>query len=171
MGWVLCHINHWRIFKPNPVYTYISNIYMICKHILLITFLNKSELFLHTVKRFQVLLYNSHYLTWVICLHTISFIWSIDRTLSGTTTPGQNGPGSNGNEGILCIHQVSKTGASPSDGLISYLGYSSEAGGVLTLCRDTVGVFYRLSQPTGQSFLSSDHRIVSTKIRLMQCRK
>ena len=31
---------------------------MICKHILLITFLNKPQLFLHTIKEFQVLLFN-----------------------------------------------------------------------------------------------------------------
>ena len=30
---------------PNPVYTYIWNKYMICKHILLITFLNEPEFF------------------------------------------------------------------------------------------------------------------------------
>ena len=30
---------------PNPVYTYVLNIYMICKHILLITFINESEFF------------------------------------------------------------------------------------------------------------------------------
>ena len=37
---------------------------------------------------------------------TIQFssIWSIDRTLSDATTP-QSGPGSNGNEGALCIPQ------------------------------------------------------------------
>ena len=32
-----------------------------------------------------------------------SSIWLIDRTLSGATTPGQSGPGSNDNEGVLCI--------------------------------------------------------------------
>ena len=32
-----------------------------------------------------------------------SSIWSIDRTLSGGTTPGQSGPGSDGNEGVLSI--------------------------------------------------------------------
>ena len=43
-------------------------------------------------------------------------IWPIDRTLFGATTPGQNGPGSDGNEGILCIPQNFRiTGASPSD--------------------------------------------------------
>ena len=31
--------------------------------------------------------------------------WPIDRTLSGTTTLGQSGPGSNGNKGVLRITQ------------------------------------------------------------------
>ena len=44
---------------------------MTCEHILLITFLNEPELFLHTVKWFQVLLHNSHSLTSVIFAHTI----------------------------------------------------------------------------------------------------
>ena len=45
----------------------------------------------------------------------------IDRTFSGVTTPGQSGSGSNGNEGVLHIPQSSRTGASPSDCLVSYL--------------------------------------------------
>ena len=32
-----------------------------------------------------------------------SSIWPIDRTLSGATTPGQSGPGSDGNTGVLRI--------------------------------------------------------------------
>ena len=32
-----------------------------------------------------------------------SSIWPIDRTLSGVTTPGQSGPGSDGNEEVLRI--------------------------------------------------------------------
>ena len=49
-----------------------------------------------------------------------SSIWAIDRTLSGATTPSQSGPGSDGNEGVLCIPQSSSiTGASPSDSLVS----------------------------------------------------
>ena len=61
--------------------------------------------------------------------HTIQFsistqfssIWPIDRTWSGATTPGQSGPGSNGNEGVLHIPQSSSiTKASPSDCLVSY---------------------------------------------------
>ena len=65
--------------------------------------------FLHTGKRFQVLLYNSHNLTSVICLHTVCSIWTTNRTLSGATTPGQSGPGSN-------------------DGLKSYLRHSLRVG-------------------------------------------
>ena len=37
----------------------------------------------------------------------------IDGTLTGATTLGQSGPGSNGNEGVLHIPQSSITGTSP----------------------------------------------------------
>ena len=43
-----------------------------------------------------------------------SFIWPMDRTLSGLTNPGQSGPESDGNEGVLCI-----SGTSPPDCLVS----------------------------------------------------
>ena len=50
-----------------------------------------------------------------------SSIWTIDRTLSGAITPGQSGPGSNGNKGVLCIPRSSSiSGTSPSDCLVSY---------------------------------------------------
>ena len=42
-------------------------------------------------------------------------IWSIDGTLISATTPGLSGPGSDGNERVLNIHQSSITGASSSD--------------------------------------------------------
>ena len=49
----------------------------------------------------------------------------IDRALSGTTTPVQSGPGSNGNKGVFRITQTSSTaGTSPSDCLVSYTGHS-----------------------------------------------
>ena len=49
--------------------------------------------------------------------------------LSGATMPGQNGPGSNGNEGVLRIPQSpSITGTSPSDRLVSYSGHSLGGG-------------------------------------------
>ena len=52
----------------------------------------------------------------------VSFIWLIDRTRSGTTTQGQRGPGSDGNEGVL--QRSSITGVSPSVCLMSYPGQS-----------------------------------------------
>ena len=40
----------------------------------------------------------------------------MDRTISDATTPGQSGPGSDANEGVVRIPQsFSITGASPSD--------------------------------------------------------
>ena len=66
-----------------------------------------------------------------------TFIWPIDRTLSGTTTLGKSGPDCDGNKGVLCVPQNSSiTGASPSDCLVSYPGNSLQ--GVLPLCRDAV---------------------------------
>ena len=54
-----------------------------------------------------------------------SSIWVIDRTLSGTTTQGQSGPGSNGNKRVLCIPKSSSiTDASQSYCLVSYTGHS-----------------------------------------------
>ena len=51
-------------------------------------------------------------------------IWPIDRILSGAPTPGQSGPGSDGNEGVLCIPQsTSITVASQSDCSVSYPRY------------------------------------------------
>ena len=55
----------------------------------------------------------------------VSSIWSIERTLSGATTPGQSGSGSDGNEGVLCIPQNSNiTETSPSDCLVSYQAHA-----------------------------------------------
>ena len=68
-----------------------------------------------------------------------SSICPIDRTLSGATTPGQSGPGSDGNEGVLHIPQSSKTGASLPDGLMLYPGQLSDES---YSCRDAVSVFY-----------------------------
>ena len=54
--------------------------------------------------------------------YTVSSIQSIDGTLSGATIPGQSGPGSDGNEGVLSILQnFSTAGTSPSDCLVSYI--------------------------------------------------
>ena len=49
----------------------------------------------------------------------------IDWILTGVTSPGQSGLGSNGNEGVLQILQSSRiTEASPSDILMLYPGHS-----------------------------------------------
>ena len=52
-----------------------------------------------------------------------SSIRPIERILTEVTTPGQSGPGNNSNEEVLHFSQSYKTGLSPSDGLISYLGH------------------------------------------------
>ena len=66
-----------------------------------------------------------------------SSIWPIDRTLSGATTPGQGGPGSNGNDGVLCIPQSSSvTRASLSDYLMSYPRHSAEMQSVFSTAPD-----------------------------------
>ena len=56
-------------------------------------------------------------------------VYPIDRALSGATTPGQSGPGSNGNEGVLRIPKAP-----------ALLGPHHE--GVLPLCRCVLSVFY-----------------------------
>ena len=58
-----------------------------------------------------------------------SSIWSIDKTISSATIPGQSGAGTDVNEGLIYIRQSSRiTGASPSDCLESYSGYSLGRG-------------------------------------------
>ena len=67
-----------------------------------------------------------------------SSICSTDRTLSGAITPDLSEPGSDGNDGVLCI-----PGTSSSDCLVSYQGRSL---GVLPLSRHAVGVFGSTNQ-------------------------
>ena len=60
-----------------------------------------------------------------MCLHSVWMSNNSIRPISGATTPGQNGPGSDGNEGVFHIPQSSCiTGASPSDSLESYPRHS-----------------------------------------------
>ena len=91
-----------------------------------------------------------------------SSIWPIDGTLSGATTPGQSGTGSDGAEGVLRIPQSSSiTGTSPSDCLVSYLGHS--LGEVLPLYREAIGVLYSpswLGHSLGESYLSAEKQSV-----------
>ena len=82
------------------------------------------------------------WIKWFIILSmSNNSIWPINRTLSGATTVGQSGSGSDGSEGVLCIPQSSSiTGISPSDSLVSYLGHS--LWGSYPLCREAINVFY-----------------------------
>ena len=78
------------------------------------------------------------------------------RTLSGATTPYQNGLGSNGNEGVLHIPQSSSiTGASPPDCLMSYPGHSLGGVGVLLL-QQRCSQCIQQSQPTESSIFFCD---------------
>ena len=80
----------------------------------------------------------NHYLFRFFYAHLTPQI--IDRTLSGATSVGQIGTGSDGNEGVLRILQSSCiTETSPSACLVSFPGHS--LGRVLPLCRDAVSVF------------------------------
>ena len=61
--------------------------------------------------------------------YAVSSIQPMNRALLGATTPGQGGPGSDGNEGVLRIPQSSSTaGTSPSDCLVLYPGHSLGGG-------------------------------------------
>ena len=56
---------------------------------------------------------------------TVLFYLTHIRTLTDAITPGQSGPGSGGNVGVVLIHPSSRiTGASPSDHIVSYTGHS-----------------------------------------------
>ena len=58
-----------------------------------------------------------------------SFIGLIDRMLSGITTLGESGPGSDGNEGVPCIPQCSSIiKAFSSDGFVPYPGHQLVGG-------------------------------------------
>ena len=111
---------------------------------------------LHTVKcQTSSILNNSVYQKYTVSMsktvlfQTIQFsistqlnsVWLIGWTLSGTTTPGQSGPGSYGNERILRILQSSSiTEAWQSDCLESI--QDTRWGGILLLCWGAMGVFY-----------------------------
>ena len=141
---VHCCVLHIYIHIYIYIYIYTLDIYMICEHILLITFLNKPELFFAHIKWSQVFLYDSHNLTSVICLHTVCSFWPIDRALWGAATLGQSRHGSNRNEGLLHIPQISKARPSPSDCLMSYPGHSLRG----TYTSAEMQSVYSTAQPT-----------------------
>ena len=78
-----------------------------------------------------------------------SSMWLIDRILSGATSLGLSGPGSDGNEEVLYISQSSGiTGSSPSDCLVSYPGHLLVGSRLIPLQRSSQCILQ--PQPTGQ---------------------
>ena len=71
-----------------------------------------------------------------------SSIRPVDRMLSGATSPGQSGYGSDINEGVHYILRFSQARALSLGDFMSYVGYSLVEEEVLPLRRDAVGVFY-----------------------------
>ena len=65
-----------------------------------------------------------------------SSILHLYKALSSATTPDLSGPGCDGDEEFLHFSQISRTEASPLDGLITYLWYL--LGRSINLCRDAV---------------------------------
>ena len=85
--------------------------------------------------------------------------------LSCYTTLSQSGLGSNGNNGVLHIPQSSRiTGTSPSDCLVSYPRHSLWKGGIISLCKDLVCVFYSPSQ-LGKNTLEPDFKYITYQFR------
>ena len=72
-------------------------------------------------------------------------IWTVDGTRTWTTNPGQSGPRSNGDEGVLYLFQTSRIGASLSNAV--YPKHSLKGG--LISCSDAVGFFYSPSRQSG----------------------
>ena len=138
------------------------------------TFLNETEIICsHTLKWLEVLLCNSIsfictqlngakycYVALTIQFNISNFahssIWSINRTLLGTTTPGQSGSGSNGNEGVLQIPQSFRIGTS-SDGLVSYPGHTLAEG--FYLSEEMESVYSKIPADWVEIFLILDFGI------------
>ena len=83
-----------------------------------------------------------------------SSIRSMDRTLSGATTPNKSGPESDGSEGVLRVPQTSSiTRTSPADCLVLYPGHPLRWGGGLTPLQRNSRCMLQ-PQPTGQGVKS-----------------
>ena len=87
--------------------------------------------------------------------------------LSGATTPGQSGPGSNSNEGVLRIPQSpSISGTSPSDCLVSfaiYFVYATEELsflGIFSSSRCLNDIYKRNSFNTMKKYIYSNRSTV-----------
>ena len=107
-----------------------------------------------------------------VLIQTIQFSISMQLVLfnpfnlSGATIPGQSGPGSNGNEGVLHIPQSSSITWNLTIRLFSVIPRTLVGeGGFLPLCRGAIGVFYspsRLGNIRLLDFFSSVKDLVCT---------
>ena len=105
-----------------------------------------------THKGFQVLLFNTNNTIWYksfVCTQfnrfkyskwLSSLIWSIDGTITGTTTPGQSGPGINGNKGYSSLPK--SAGERPYRQMQFRVIFMTLIWRVLPLCRGAVGILY-----------------------------
>ena len=92
--------------------------------------LSNLYVYLHTVKEFQVFARSTNnsiehqsFVGTELNCSSVLFFWHSEETLTGTTTPGLGGPGSNVNKGLLPIPHFSKTGALPKDVVWSLYGF------------------------------------------------
>ena len=123
--WFYCISTIAGCLMPNPVFTFISNIWFIntfCRYTHLVKWSNSSI--------------SNHSILHDICLHSVwmsnGSIWPIDRTLSGITTWGQSWPGSDGNEWVLQIPKSSSITGALTIRLFNVISRAL-VGGALTL--------------------------------------
>ena len=113
-GWLFCFMAYQPFWGPltmnKIILIKVSNISVLYSFFFVYTPLNIKTVLFQTIPFSESTKFSS--------------IWPIDRTLSGATTPGESGPGSNGNKETLRILQSSSiTEASASGCLVSHPGH------------------------------------------------
>ena len=131
-GLILWYINHCRLFNTRSIFIHINS--SISNN----SVLYKYKFLFRHILNVKTVLFQAIYLSISTQFNSVG---PTGWTLSGVTTPGQKGPGSNGNEGVLRIpHYWSHTIRFLSDISMTHIG------GVLPLYRDGVGLFCSPSQ-------------------------
>ena len=89
-----------------------------------VTFSLITFFFVYTQSNVKIVLFQTIQISIITLFSSIS---PIDRNISCATTPGQSWPSNDGKKVVIQISQSSRiTGASPSDGLVSYPGHLLE---------------------------------------------
>ena len=100
-----------------------------------------------------------------------SSIWSIDRTQLVATTPGQSGPGTDGNQRVLILPQSSTiTGTSPSNCLVSYPGHWLLLGGGSYPSAEVQLVYSTAPAVRAKHFISCLKENMKLKLKLKKVR-